>query len=79
MIEGRLKLPNGVVYQGEFHDNMFHGKGKLTLSDGREFESTWNKDIMDRKGKIKYPNGERYEGEIEKFKKHGKGVLQISK
>lgn len=76
---GKLNLPNGVIYLGEFEDNKFHGKGRMLLPDGREFTSVWNKNVMGPVGMIIYPNGEVYEGEIHDLKKEGKGTLLIQK
>jgi hypothetical protein len=31
-VKGKYKMRDGVIYNGEFKNNMFHGKGKLTIT-----------------------------------------------
>jgi len=40
---GRLKFPNGNIYEGEHKNGVPHGKGKLTTPKGSIFEGEWIK------------------------------------
>ena len=40
-IIGKLVWKDGKVYEGEFSDNMIHGKGKLTKVDGSSYEGNY--------------------------------------
>ena len=33
-------------YDGEFHNGKFHGRGTLTLSDGRVFSGKWHRGAL---------------------------------
>lgn len=36
--KGTLYLKSGVIYEGEFVNNLYHGKGKLNYLDGRIYQ-----------------------------------------
>lgn len=38
---GIMKWPDGKIYEGEFMNDLKHGKGKLVTSDGKVYEGTW--------------------------------------
>lgn len=38
---GRYKFANGDVYEGEYLDDVRHGKGKLTLANGIVYDGAW--------------------------------------
>jgi hypothetical protein len=37
----RYKFANGDVYEGEYLDDLRHGKGKLTLANGVVYDGAW--------------------------------------
>ena len=74
--------PNGAPagkYEGSIMGGKFHGKGRLTYTDGAVYEG----DFIDgkRTGKgvfIWAEDGQRYEGEFVDGKRHGYGVMKFS-
>ena len=52
------------TYVGEFKDDLFHGKGVLTLSDGSVYEGDFKDDLYHGKGVYTYPDGTIVEGQF---------------
>ena len=50
-------MSDGKVYEGEFIDDQFHGKGKLTMKDGSYYDGNWEKNKQNGKGIKKNSNG----------------------
>ena len=50
-------LENGDVYEGEFSENQFNGKGKLTYHSGSIFEGDFVDGIPHGKGKLTKHDG----------------------
>ncbi|CAI2359156.1 unnamed protein product [Moneuplotes crassus] len=61
-------------YIGEVKNGKRHGKGKITFSDGREYEGLWEDDLRIGYGVKKYLNGDHYVGSFSMGKAHGKGI-----
>jgi len=76
--QGKLTLPDGLTYEGEWGAGKFHGQGKLTLSDGYTYEGEWKDGIPDGKGTIINPNGETYFGEFKDGKQQGQGTYTFA-
>ena len=71
---GSWTYENGRRYEGEWQNNMRHGKGTLTWPDGSRYEGEWRNDMAHGKGNLAWLDGERYEGEWRSDKKHGRGT-----
>ena len=54
---GVTKYVNGAKYQGLFHLNKKHGRGKLFFTDGTVYEGEWINDLYEGFGIYKHPNG----------------------
>ena len=52
-----------------------HGKGKLTRSDGFEYEGEFKNDLFHGKGTNTVPNGMKYIGDFKNGEWHGKGTI----
>lgn len=39
--EGELFYPNGNTYKGQFHKDLKHGYGELTLHNGMAYKGNW--------------------------------------
>jgi len=66
-------LPDSAVYQGEYRDNLFHGKGKLVWRNGESYEGEFQKGLMQGKGIYIIPGLTKYEGEYANGLRHGLG------
>jgi len=62
-----------MVYEGEFKDDKFNGKGKLTRNNGEFYEGEFKEDKMCGRGKYNWPSGQVYEGEWKDDNKNGRG------
>mmetsp|Transcript_19861 Transcript_19861/g.46450 ORF Transcript_19861/g.46450 Transcript_19861/m.46450 type:complete len:314 (+) Transcript_19861:29-970(+) len=72
--QGKAKWVYG-WYEGDFQDNMAHGQGLLTWTDGRTYRGAWVKNEMDGQGEASWPDGRRYKGAYYKDKRHGHGCF----
>ena len=63
---GKGKLATDkIIYEGEFYDNMIHGKGRIKfLKNSVEYIGNFNKNKIDGRGMIKFKNGDKYDVEI---------------
>lgn len=63
--KGRLILPNGDYYEGDFLDNKANGKGIFNSEEtGITYEGEFKDDRQEGKGKETHPNGAFYEGQF---------------
>jgi len=63
------------TYTGEVRQGLFHGKGKITWSNGEIYEGDWVYGKRTGKGKYTFANGNVYEGDFVDGKWHGKGKI----
>lgn len=76
-----IKQGNGILknkeftYEGEFYNDLFSGKGTLTLSNGDIFKGSWKDGMKHGKGKLKEKNGLIYEGHFKNNEKSGEGIM----
>jgi len=79
---GLLKLDDGIVYEGDWLNGKYHGKGELTLGSGKYEEEKYIGDFKngfkDGVGTYFHKNGSKYEGQWKKDKPHGKGIFNWS-
>jgi hypothetical protein len=66
---------SGGVYKGEWKDNIRHGSGEYTWSDGERYTGEWNNDLKEGKGHYFWPSGERYEGSWVANRRNGDGTM----
>ena len=76
---GKFLWKNGNFYQGDFHDDLFHGYGVYKWGNERTYEGNWKEGKMDGKGKLVLVDGSYYDGEFVKGKKSGKGLYVWNK
>jgi hypothetical protein len=62
-LKGRMIMPNGCVYEGEFKNDLLSGmKSRLFLPSMTIFEGSFDNGIASNIGTMLYPNGEVYQG-----------------
>jgi len=61
----------GTILKNENGDDMRHGYGLMTYSDGRVYEGEFKNNLKDGNGKFIFPNGLIYEGEFKNNKNEG--------
>ena len=67
------------TYEGQFAQNLFEGKGKLTFKDGRMYEGDFKSGKKEGQGTMVFPNGNKYIGQWKDDVQHGIGVHYSAK
>ena len=65
------------MYDGEFKDNNFHGKGTFNFFNGDVYTGEWRADKMQGRGVMTYANGDVYDGEWKDNYKDGQGTMMF--
>ncbi len=76
---GVAVLESGSRYEGEWKNNMRHGKGHFFWNDGQHYKGNYLNDKRDGYGVYYWENGDRYEGEWKNDQRNGKGEFFNSK
>lgn len=63
------------VYEGDFVENLFQGKGKLSFKDGRVYSGDFVENKKHGNGTMVFPNGNKYIGGWREDMQHGIGVF----
>lgn len=69
-----MLLPDTGLYEGEYRDNMFHGKGTLSWREGSIYKGEFKHGLMHGKGVLKYSSGESYKGDFRNGEWNGRGL-----
>lgn len=64
---------DGCHYEGQLHNNEYHGQGKFTFPSGDIYEGDFRKGVRSGSGRYSYLKGGFYIGEWENGKRHGRG------
>ncbi len=71
--DGDWRLPDGSVYQGEFKDGLFHGRGILRWENGAVYEGEFRNGLAHGHGRLTGAEGSVLEGEFRNGLAHGLG------
>lgn len=72
--KGHFLYENGNIYDGEWRDDLKHGKGTYTWTGrGDAYEGQWKDNKRHGRGKLTLTDGSIYNGEWKRNEKHGKG------
>lgn len=63
------------TYEGQFVENQFEGKGKLTFKDGRQFNGDFKGGKKDGQGTMIQADGNKYIGSWKNDQMHGIGIF----
>ena len=55
-------VDGGGTYVGEYKDNLYHGQGTMTLSNGRQYVGEFKEGKRHGEGTLIYPDGRQMEG-----------------
>ena len=66
--------PNGDTYQGDYQDDLRHGKGSQTLN-GNRYEGAFEHDLMQGEGVLTAQTGNRYQGAFRNNAMAGNGKI----
>lgn len=72
---GKGKLTNGNIYEGNWKDNNWDGKGKLINKEGSIYEGDFIDGKLTGNCKYTFADGRKYEGGVLDFKWHGTGTF----
>ena len=70
---GRMTLPNGDMYEGDFHQHERQGHGVYTWVDGRRYNGEFQNDQRHGDGTFTWTDGASYVGEFHQGQRHGRG------
>jgi hypothetical protein len=73
--KGIYKYSNGVVYEGDFVNNLKNGIGVMVWQSGDKYIGEWKAGYITGKGKLIYKDGRIYEGDFLKDQIEGKGTM----
>lgn len=62
------------VYEGQYKDGVFSGKGKLELPNGNVYTGMFESGVQNGEGTMYFREGGIYKGDWKNGKMHGKGV-----
>ena len=72
--KGRLEEYDGSIYEGDFLDGRFDGKGKYSWA-GNKYKGEFRNGKFGGQGKLTLKDGHVYEGDFRDGKYHGEGIL----
>ncbi len=71
---GKLQLPDGAIYDGEFKDYIMNGQGKITFTNGDVYEGNIAEGIPNGEGSYSWKQrGDKYRGSFKNGVPHGDG------
>jgi hypothetical protein len=74
---GILNYKDEVIYEGNFVNNRFEGKGKMKwIKDNQEYTGTFKNNLKHGNGTMYYSNGTVYDGEWKNDNIYGKGIMK---
>lgn len=71
---GKKEFLNGDIYEGNFQNGLFDGKGSIFFVNGNSYIGNFVKGIRQGKGKFTWSKGDSYEGDWVEGQKTGNGV-----
>lgn len=63
------------TYKGDFQNDLQHGEGTLTWTDGRQYVGQFKDGRFHGSGVMKWPDGRTYAGNYMEDRKHGEGTF----
>ena len=72
-VKGRL-IREDIVYEGEFADDLFHGFGTQTFSNGIKYIGQFEKGKRHGKGEIFFADGSKRQGTFIEGNEHGYSI-----
>lgn len=72
---GKMTLPNGAYYEGQFSRGKMHGEGSMTYANGDKYIGTWANELPNGTGKYFFKSKERYEGNFVNGEFDGQGTM----
>ena len=71
---GYARLVTGVIYEGEWHHGLMHGRGVVAWPDGTVYQGEVHCGQVQGRGRLLRPDGSYYIGEWREGYRHGLGV-----
>ncbi len=72
----QVLLPDSALYEGDYLNGMFHGKGKLVWRNGNIYTGEFYEGLMHGHGKMKFGQGDVYIGSFKDGDWNGRGQLK---
>jgi len=74
--QGTITFPDGKTYEGEWKDDVFHGRGSMTSPEAR-YVGEFRNGLRHGMGTFTMSNGYKYEGQYVDGRQHGQGILML--
>ena len=77
---GVLRKNKKTIYEGDWQNGLFHGWGKLTLSNSKftDYAGSFERGYFSGRGTLQYTNGDKYIGEVRGNCIEGEGTLYLT-
>lgn len=72
---GKMTLPNGAFYEGQFSRGKIQGEGTMTYANGDKYIGAWVNELPNGQGKYFFKTRERYEGRFLNGEFDGQGTM----
>lgn len=69
-----MNWDDGCKYEGDWKDDVRHGKGVFEYTNGDKYDGDWADDIQHGRGTYYFHTGDRYEGSYLLGERTGEGV-----
>ena len=75
--EGIYAFADGRIFEGEFENDCFEGRGEQTWPDGTLYIGEWHNNQRHGKGTMTWPDGTIYDGDWKNDKRDGTGITTL--
>jgi len=72
---GKMRFPDGAIYDGSFKRGEFSGIGVLHFNGGGTYVGNWRNSLQEGGGRMTEADGTTYVGNWHKGKRHGEGTI----
>lgn len=76
--KGIYSFTDGSLYEGQFKNRLFHGKGTMKYANGNVYIGNWVKNKRVGKGQLTFANGDQYRGDFENNQFWGIGTYRYA-
>jgi len=75
IVEGTVLYPGNAKYVGQLKNDLPHGQGNFTFSDGSKYYGEWRNGKGEGNGTKTWRDGRKYSGKFKNDKPHGQGTF----
>jgi hypothetical protein len=76
--KGIYSFTDGSLYEGQFKNRLFHGKGTMKYANGNVYIGNWVKNERVGKDQLTFVNGDQYRGDFKNNQFWGIGTYRYA-